>query len=256
MGKKYATNIQPQEPVDERFIDRYKLGKMISDEGGFGTVYETVHPELHQKSAIKILRNKKGLDAKTMIKIRTESLKTAQLREHKNIIQELDAGDDDGQYFIVMELMHGSLADLIGEIPIDQVEWVFGEAAAGIKHIHSLGYVHQDIKPANFLLRYDLKERVREVKVSDFGLAISQDVQGSDLWLQGGTREYMAPEVLKGNLPTIQSDIYSLGVTFYEVLTGQKPTNYGKSEKPSKLRQMPRKLAKKLDPLILQMIER
>lgn len=256
MNEQYVTNIRNTDNSEERTVGRYPLGRTISEAGGFGVVYETVHPELNQKCAIKILRNER-VDGEVMLQIRKESEKMAKLREHKNIVQELDAGEDDGQYFMVMELMHGSLSDWLGEIPLDQIQWTFKEAAEGLKHIHSLGYVHQDIKPSNILLRYDKEDKIREVKISDFGLAISLNPQGSSILLSGsGTLGYQAPEVLNGEPPTAGSDIYSLGVTFYEVLTGQKPDNFGKSEKPSKLRKMPKKLAKRLDPLILKMLER
>jgi len=256
MDDQYVTNIR-NTGASDKFVGRYPLGKLISEAGGFGVVYETIHPELHQKCAVKILRNDR-VDGELMLQIRKEVEKMAVLREHKNIVQELDAGEDNGQYFMVMELMHGSLADWIGKIPLDQAQWAFKEAAEGLKHIHDLDYVHQDIKPSNILLRYDQNKRIREVKISDFGLAISLNPQGSSILLSGsGTIGYQAPEVLNGGSPpTKESDIYSLGVTFYEVLTGRKPTSYAKSEKPSKLRKMPKKLAKQLDPLILKMIER
>jgi len=234
------------------YVGRYKLGELISDKGGFGTVYKTIHPELREECAIKIFRNDR-VDGEQLINfLKSEAPKMAKLRSHKNIVQVLDAGEDDGRYFILMELMDGSLDDWVGRLPLDQAEWVFREIAEGLKHIHDSGYVHQDIKPSNILLRYDDQGRIREVKISDFGLAISLRTEGSRI-LIGGTMGFQAPEVIQGNPPTPASDIYSLGVTFYYVLTGRMPNNFEDSTPPSKLRPG---VPKRLDKLILSMLSR
>lgn len=233
------------------YLGRYKLGELISDKGGFGAVYKTIHPELHEECAIKIFRNDR-VDGEQMLLLRRESVKMAELRKHKNIVQELDAGEDNGRFFIVMELMDGSLEDWAGKLPLDQAERVFREIAEGVKHIHDNGYIHQDIKPSNILLRYDDEGRIREVKISDFGLAISLKTEGSR-FLVGGTMGFQAPEVIQGHPPTPASDIYSLGVTFYYTLTGRMPDDFERSTPPSKLRPG---VPKRLDRLILRMLDR
>jgi serine/threonine protein kinase len=97
-------------------VGRYKLSGVISNQGGFGIVYKTVHPETKEECAIKVFRNGR-VDGEQMLLLRRESVKMAQLRKHKNIVQELDAGEADGKYFIVMELMDGSLNDWSPKIP-------------------------------------------------------------------------------------------------------------------------------------------
>ena len=241
----------------DEHVGRYKLGELISDKGGFGLVYKTVHSELQEECAIKVFRNDK-VDGEQMLLLRRESIKMAELRKHKNIVQELDAGLDAGEdkqkdkYFIVMELMDGSLGDWVGKLPLEQAEWVFREVAEGLKHIHDNEYVHQDIKPSNILLRYDAEGKIREAKIADFGLAISLNTEGSS-FLIGGTKGFQAPEVVQGGNPTQASDIYSLGSTFYHVLTGKTSDDFEQSTPPSKLR---KGVPKKLDKLILSMLER
>lgn len=234
------------------YVGRYKLGELISDKGGFGTVYKTIHPELSEECAIKIFRNDRVNGEQLINFLKSEAPKMARLRSHKNIVQVLDAGEDKGRYFILMELMDGSLGDWVGKLPPDRAEWVFKEIAEGVKHIHDNGYVHQDIKPSNILLRYDEEGGIREVKISDFGLAISLRTEGSR-FLVGGTMGFQAPEVMQGHPPTPASDIYSLGVTFYYVLTGRMPDDFERSTPPSKLSSG---VSRRLDKLILNMLNR
>ncbi len=245
-------------------IGKYRIGDLISDKGGFGWVYQAIHPDLNEVCAIKILRPER-VSTEELLQLRKEGQKMAQLRKHKNILQELDAGlahllDADGNpvgdeehFYILMELMDGSLADWVGKLDPREARLVFKEAAEGVQHIHSCGYVHQDIKPANILVRYsEGTQKIREVKLSDFGLASSLSAEGSSLLLQGsGTLPYMAPEVLSEQPATPASDIYSLGVTFYEALTGQRPTQADRSLKPSALR---KGIPRGLDRMILAML--
>jgi serine/threonine protein kinase len=133
----------------DKYIGRYKLGNIISDKGGFGIVYKTVHPEFKKEYAIKVFRNDR-VDGEQMLQKR-EIINIAELSKHNNIVHEIDAGEDNGKYFMVMELMDGGLDDWIGKLPLEQAEWVFREVAEGLKHIHDNGYIHQRVfeKPSH-----------------------------------------------------------------------------------------------------------
>jgi serine/threonine protein kinase len=210
----------------ERIGDRYSVVGPIGD-GGSGTVYEATHEELGRRVAIKLL-NREGQAVPANASRFAREARVAAEIDHPNVVRVLDFGVDDrlGPY-VVMELLVGDrLDDEIvhrGALPLrDTIEWV-DPVARALDAIHTMGLIHRDVKPENIM-----RSRFGEghvVKLVDFGLAIHAD--GRDrLTRRGtisGTPHYMAPEVVEGERETVASDVYSLAVVAYELLTGELP---------------------------------
>jgi serine/threonine-protein kinase len=196
--------------------------------GGMGAVYEAHHATLRTHAAVKVLSA--GLESEDAFRqrFRREAELQAQLR-HPNVARVLDYIEDGGQWFLVVEyLERGSIADWMsahGKRTSSQqsVDWI-RQALAGLGHAHQKGIVHRDIKPANLLLNEN-----GEVVVADFGIARAESapaLTATDHVI--GTPHYMSPEqIITPNRVDGRGDIYSLGVVFYELLTGRKPFDGG-----------------------------
>lgn len=203
--------------IDNAIIER-KLGQ-----GGMGSVYQAKHRTLDKYIAIKILPPEFARDEKYIDRFLREARSAAKL-EHPNIVQMYNAGEQNGIYFISMQFVLGmSLQNHInsqGRIPLEQGLWVMKGSLDGIAFAHKSGIIHRDIKPDNIMVT-----STGEVKVVDFGLARSTEM-GNTLSAPGqiiGTPYFMSPEQCNGERVDHRSDIYSLGITFYYMLSGIRP---------------------------------
>ncbi|MCR5684650.1 MAG: Stk1 family PASTA domain-containing Ser/Thr kinase [Lachnospiraceae bacterium] len=199
--------------------DRYEIIDKVGS-GGMADVYKAKCHRLNRYVAIKILKPEFSSDANFVQKFRAEAQSVAGL-SHPNIVSVYDVGDDDGLHYIVMELVEGiTLKRFIerkGGLDVKEAVGIAIQIAQGMEAAHTHHIIHRDIKPQNIII-----SREGKVKVADFGIAkaatsntISQNAMGSV--------HYLSPEQARGGYSDERSDIYSLGVTLYEMLTGQVP---------------------------------
>ena len=195
--------------------------------GGMARVVTARDDVLHRRVAIKLLPAG-GVDAAARERFRREARSAARF-VHPNVVTTFDAGEDDGQLYIVMELVDGeSLAASLarrGPLPVADALRITDALLAALGAAHDAGIVHRDVKPANVLLG-----RNGSVKLADFGIARRLDDLVAGLTAAGtflGTATYAAPEQLGGQPATAASDLYSTGVVLYELLTGEPPYRGG-----------------------------
>jgi serine/threonine-protein kinase len=211
--------------------NRYRLEEQLGS-GGMSIVYRAHDLMLERTVAIKLLRKDYSNNPQFRQQFRQEAKAAASL-SHPNIVTVHDFGLDSNQLFIIMEYVPGNdLKSLLrekGRIDLAVSVDLMIQACAGIGYAHRAGLVHCDIKPQNMLVTPDLR-----LKVADFGIAralasISPDEKTEIVW---GSPHYFSPEQAAGNAPSPASDVYSLGIVFYEMLTGQLPF---KGETPEQL---------------------
>jgi serine/threonine-protein kinase len=208
----------PDPRIGTLLAGRYVIEQVIG-EGGMATVYRARHKLVDRPVAVKIMNPMLASDPIVRERFRREA-KSAQKLAHPNIIEIYDQGDtEDGTAYIVMELLRGeALASVIqrGLMDVDRAIHIMIQIARGMARAHDLEVIHRDIKPENiYLCRRDDGSDL--VKLLDFGIAKSR--QDSRLTGQGelfGTPQYMAPERIMGNDTGGSSDIYALGVVFFE----------------------------------------
>jgi serine/threonine-protein kinase len=244
---------------------RYVIEEVVG-EGGMATVYRARHKLTDKQVAVKVMNPLLATDPVVRERFRREA-RSAQKLAHPNIIEIFDQGDtEDGTAYLVMELLQGeSLAVVIakGPLDVDRAINIMIQIARGVARAHDLEIIHRDIKPENiFLTRRDDGSDL--VKVLDFGIAKSR--QDSRLTNQGelfGTPQYMAPERILGKDAGGPSDIYALGVVFFEMLTGELPFNAPDiatffvkhmEEPPPAVRSLNQRVPEKLDELVLRML--
>jgi len=208
--------------VGEVIADRYELEELL-DHGGMSTVYRGHDRMLERTVALKILYAHFGDDAEYVERFRREARAVAQL-SHPNIVTVIDRGSSDGHQFIVFEYVEGEnlkqLLERTGPLPVERVVELGIEIADALAFAHAHDLVHRDVKPQNVLI-----DTAGDAKVTDFGIVRSLDVErgvtqtGTVL----GTSNYLSPEQAAGSPVTPATDIYSLGVVLYELLTGEVP---------------------------------
>ena len=201
----------------ERKIDKYIVTDIIGH-GGFSIVYKGVHASLNMPVAVKMLKHDLALRPEFLSRFRNEAQIIAQLN-HKNIVKVYDIVELFRTTFIIMEYLEGmSLEYLIKNmphIPLQDILNILIQICSGLSYAHEQGIVHQDIKPGNILILPS-----DEVKIVDFGLACPC---GSELVDFLGTAFYQAPEQIDCMLLDERTDIYALGITTYEMVTGKRP---------------------------------
>ena len=206
-----------------QFGPRYRIDSVIG-EGGMGKVYKAYDSDLDRTVALKLVRPELAKDASSLQRFKQELLLASRI-SHRNILRIHDLGDVNGVKFISMAFVQGmDLHDLIakqGRLPIERAVNIAKQLTGALEAAHAEGVVHRDLKPRNVLIDVD-----DHIYVSDFGLAKSLDADKTGMTRVGevlGTPRYMSPEQAESKAADNRSDIYSLGIIFYEMLTGEVP---------------------------------
>jgi serine/threonine-protein kinase len=200
---------------------RYRLIELLG-QGGMATIYRARDAQLERDVAVKLLRPEYGRDPDFLSRFRSEAQAAAGLN-HPNIVAVYDYGQDEAGPFIVMELIDGedlqSVVRRVGALPPRQAARLTAETARALDAAHRRGIVHRDVKPGNVMVGRDGR-----VKVGDFGIA--RALSEAQMTLPGttlGSVHYFSPEQARGEPTTPASDVYSLGIVLYELLTGRRP---------------------------------
>jgi tetratricopeptide (TPR) repeat protein/tRNA A-37 threonylcarbamoyl transferase component Bud32 len=203
------------------FAGRYEIIEELG-KGGMGKVYRVEDKELKQEVALKLIRPEIATEKNTIDRFRNE-LKTARNIRHKNVCGMFDLGEAKGSYFITMEYIRGEdLKNLIrkmGQLSAGQAMTITKQVCDGLDEAHRLGVVHRDLKPQNIMI-----DTTGSARIMDFGIARSLEGKGiTGAGVMIGTPEYMSPEQVEGKEVDPRSDIYSLGVILFEMVTGRVP---------------------------------
>ena len=218
----------PARPMPE--MARTQLGKYVVDKeigrGAMGAVYLGYDPATDHRVALKTMALAQEFSGNDLIDARARFLREAEMAgrlQHPDIVSIIDAGEVDGLAFIAMELVEGTdLSEFTHPdrlLPLEQLIPIMARVAAALAYAHTRGVTHRDIKPGNIMV--DLNRDV--VKVMDFGVARVADAARTRTGVVLGTPTFMSPEQLAGQNIDGRSDLYSLGVTFFQLLTGQLP---------------------------------
>lgn len=244
--------------------NRYKLLQPLGS-GGMAVVFKAIDEMLERTVAVKILREDYATDRDFRNRFKQEAKSAANL-SHPNIVTVHDFGLDEDQVFIVIEYIDGTdLKSLIrkkGRFSVEDTVGLMVQACAGVGYAHRAGLVHCDIKPHNMLVSHDFR-----LKVTDFGIAralatIHPDEKSEIVW---GSPHYFSPEQAAGGAPSPASDVYSLGVILYEMLTGQLPfeaseaselARMHREETPPSLRQLNPAVPEALEEITLKVLSK
>ena len=205
----------------QKINDRYEIIKSIG-EGGMANVYLAYDTILDRNVAIKVLRGDLANDEKFVRRFQREALSASSL-SHPNIVAMYDVGEDNGLYYIVMEYVEGmTLKQLLkkrGSLTLSEAIDIMLQLTDGMAHAHDSYIVHRDLKPQNIMIESD-----GQIKITDFGIAMAlNSTQLTQTNSVMGSVHYLPPEQAAGKGATIKSDIYSMGIIFYELLTGELP---------------------------------
>ena len=209
--------------INQIIAGRYIIKELIG-QGGMADVYLAEDKILERVVAIKLLRSSLTGDPVYITRFHREASAAAAL-SHKNIVQIYDVGEEDDNYYIVMEYVPGqTLKELIykrGALHYVEAIDIMKQVVSATAKAHSMGVIHRDLKPQNILVTDS-----GVVKIADFGIAsiqsLSQVTQTDTIM---GSLHYLAPEIARGEKATVQSDLYALGIVFYELLRGEVPFN-------------------------------
>jgi len=205
----------------QKINDRYEIIRPIG-EGGMANVYLGYDTILDRNVAIKILRGDLSTDEKFVRRFQREALSASSLA-HPNIVEMYDVGEDDNIYYIVMEYVEGkTLKQLLkkrGSLTLSEAIDIMLQLTDGMAHAHDSYIIHRDLKPQNIMIKDD-----GQIKITDFGIAMALNAtQLTQTNSVMGSVHYLPPEQASGKGCTTKSDIYSMGIIFYELLTGSLP---------------------------------
>ena len=205
----------------QKINDRYEIVRSIG-EGGMANVYLGYDTILDRNVAIKVLRGDLSNDEKFVRRFQREALSASSL-SHPNIVEMYDVGEDNGIYYIVMEYVEGqTLKQLLkrrGSLTLSEAIDIMLQITDGMAHAHDSYIIHRDLKPQNIMIQDD-----GQIKITDFGIAMAlNSTQLTQTNSVMGSVHYLPPEQASGKGSTIKSDIYSMGIIFYELLTGSVP---------------------------------
>jgi serine/threonine protein kinase/tetratricopeptide (TPR) repeat protein len=245
------------------FAGRYEIIEELG-RGGMGAVYRAEDKKINEEVALKLINPQISSDRKIIERFRQE-LKIARKISHRNICRMHDLGEAGGAHFITMEYVAGedlkSLIKRIGQLPPAKALSIAGQAAEGLAEAHRLGVIHRDLKPGNIMV-----DREGNAKIMDFGIARSlktEAITGTGIII--GTPDYMSPEQAEAKEVDGRSDIYSLGIILYEMVTGRVPFEgetplsvamKHKGEKPKDPREWNPQLPPAVSRLILKCLEK
>ena len=216
--------------IGQVIADRYHVVKKLG-EGGMGQVYLAEHVKMGRRSAIKVMNPSMTHDTDAVARFNREAANASRIT-HPNVCAVYDFGETpDGMIYLAMEFIEGEpLTDVLereGALPVPRAVEIFRQAADALQAAHDLGIVHRDLKPDNIMITRG-REGGDWVKVVDFGIAkaVGGDEAGQKVTKTGlvvGTPEFMSPEQLSGDKVDGRSDLYSLALVFFRMLTGQLP---------------------------------
>jgi serine/threonine protein kinase len=245
------------------FAGRYQIIEELG-KGGMGKVYKVLDKEVKAKIALKLIKPEIAADKKTIERFRNE-LKTARDISHKNICRMYDLNKEEGSYYITMEYVSGedlrSFIRRSKQLAIGTAISIANQVCEGLTEAHRLSVIHRDLKPSNIMIDKDGNARIM-----DFGIARSLKEKGiTGAGVMIGTPEYMSPEQVEGKEVDHRSDLYSLGVILYEMVTGRVPFEGDtaltiavkqKTEEPKDPREFNTQLSEELSHTILKCLEK
>ena len=233
--------------------ERYRIVALLGS-GGMGEVYRAEDTKLGQQVALKFLPHHVGSDPARLERLYSE-VRLGRQVSHPNVCRLYDIGEWEGNHFLAMEYVDGedlaSLLRRIGKLPAQKAFDIARDVCAGLAAAHGLGIIHRDLKPANIMI-----DGRGQARITDFGLAVvAEDLEGrSEI---AGTPAYMAPEQLAGGLVSHKTDLYALGLIFYEVFTGKRLFEGGDStSRRTTAKSLSGSTSSELDPVIQRVIAR
>ena len=249
--------------IGSTFAGRYQIIEELG-KGGMGKVYKVLDKEIDEKVALKLVNPEIASDEKTIERFRNE-LKFARKITHKNVCRMHDLSKEKGTYYITMEFVPGedlkSTLKRVGHLSIGKTVFIASQVCEGLAEAHHFGVVHRDLKPQNIML-----DKEGNARIMDFGIARS--LKGKGVTTEGmiiGTPSYMSPEQVEAAKVDQRSDIYSLGVILYEMMTGVVPFDgetplsialKHKTEKPRNPRELNEQIPDELNRVVLRCMEK
>ena len=247
----------------DTFAGRYQIVEELGG-GGMGKVYRAVDKKLNEEVALKLIKPEIALDRHTLERFQNE-LKVARKISHRHVGRMYELMEEGGRHFITMEYVPGqdlrALTRQTGQLTIGKAVAIAVQVCEGLAEAHRLGVIHRDLKPSNIII-----DRQGNARIMDFGIARSihaKSVTGEGVII--GTPEYMSPEQVEGGEVDLRSDIYSLGIVLYEMVTGRVPFEGDtpftvgvkqKSERPRDPKELNPQVPADLSLLILRCLEK